>query len=115
MQYAHETYIVLALKFNNNALFTVMWLPTTSLHAVKTWSRKKELDPCVMRELAAMLKCDFLARAAALEDGRVQVGQRGQEASLGKEGRKEARKKGRKKEINCTPTLARLLSPRGCC
>ena len=60
-----------------------------------------------MRELAAMLKCDFLARAAALEDGRVQVGQRGQEASLGKEGRKE----GRKKEINCTPVLSSSFLP----
>ena len=64
-----------------------------------------------MRELAAMLKCDFLARAAALEDGRVQVGQRGQEVSLGKEGRKEARKKGRKKEINCTPVLSSSFLP----
>ena len=42
MQYAHETYIVLALKFNNNALFTVMWLPTTSLHAVKKPGRGKK-------------------------------------------------------------------------
>ena len=64
-----------------------------------------------MRELAAMLKCDFLARAAALEDGRVQVGQRGQEVSLGKEGRKEGRKKGRKKEINCTPTFSSSFVP----
>ena len=43
MQYAHETDIVLALKLNNNALFKVMWLLTLLLHAVKTWSPKKEL------------------------------------------------------------------------
>ena len=56
MQYVHETYIVPALKFNNIALVTVMWLPIPSLHAMKTWSQKKESDPCVMRELATVLK-----------------------------------------------------------
>ena len=51
MQYVHETYIMPALKFNNIALFTVMWLPIPSLHAVKTWSQKKEClsTPCVLR------------------------------------------------------------------
>ena len=98
MQSVHETFIVLALKLNNIAVFTVMWLPILSLHAVKTWSLKKEPDPCVMREFTAVLKCDFLARAAALEDGRVQVGRRGQEASLGKKGSKEERRQGRKEE-----------------
>ena len=50
MQYVHETYIVPALKFNN-ALFTVMWLLTLSLHAMKTWSQKKELlsTLCVLK------------------------------------------------------------------
>ena len=43
MQSVHETYIVLALKLNNIAVFTVMWLSILSLHAVKTWSQKKEL------------------------------------------------------------------------
>ena len=41
MQSVHETYIVLALKLNNIAVFTMMWLPILSLHAVKTWSQKK--------------------------------------------------------------------------
>ena len=61
MQSVHETYVVLALKSNNIAVFTVMWLPIPSLHAVKTWSQKKESDPCVMRQrqLTAVLKCDF--------------------------------------------------------
>ena len=59
MQFVHETYIVSALKFNNIALFTVMWLPIPSLHAVKTWSQKKESDPRVMREPTAVLKCHF--------------------------------------------------------
>ena len=61
MQSVHETYVVPALKFNNIAVFTVMWLPIPSLHAVKTWSQKKESDPCVMRQrqLTTVLKCDF--------------------------------------------------------
>ena len=59
MQSVHETYVVPALKFNNIAVFTVMWLPIPSLHAVKTWSQKKESDPCIMRQLTAVLKCDF--------------------------------------------------------
>ena len=51
MQSVHETYIVLALKLNNIAVFTVMWLSRLSLHAVKTWSQKKEClsTPCVLR------------------------------------------------------------------
>ena len=49
MQSVHETYIVLALKLNNIAVFTVMWLSILSLHAVKTWSQIKESDPCVRR------------------------------------------------------------------
>ena len=51
MQYVHKTYIVLALKFNNIAVFTVLWLPTPSLRAVKTWLQKKILlsTPCVLR------------------------------------------------------------------
>ena len=94
MQSVHKTYVVPALKSNNIAVFTVMWLPIPSLHAVKTWSQKKESNPCVMRQDNLRLSLNvILARAAALEDGRVQVGQRGQEASLGKEGRKEGRKK----------------------
>ena len=61
MQSVHETYVVPALKSNNIAVFTVMWLPIPSLHAVKTWSQKKESDPCVMRQrqLTAVLECDF--------------------------------------------------------
>ena len=51
MQYVHETYIVSALKFNNIAVFTVLWLPTPWLRAVKTLSQKKELlsTPCMLR------------------------------------------------------------------
>ena len=33
-----------------------------------------------------------------MDEGRMHVGERGQEASLGKEGRKEERKQGRKEE-----------------
>ena len=51
MKSVHETYIVLALKLNNIAVFTVMWLSRLSLHAVKTRSQKKEClsTPCVLR------------------------------------------------------------------
>ena len=46
MQSVHETYIVLALKLNNIAVFTVMCLPILSLHTVKTWSQKKIRPMC---------------------------------------------------------------------
>ena len=59
MQSVHETYIVPTLGFNYIALLMVMWLPIPSLHAKKTWSQKKESDPCIMRQLTAVLKCDF--------------------------------------------------------
>ena len=58
--------------------------------------------PDVLQQMVD-LSCDYicsdvvLARTAALKDERVQVGQRGQEASLGKEGRREERKEERKK------------------
>ena len=95
MQYVHEKYIVPALKFNTNALFTVMWLPPL-LHAVKTWSQKKESDPCVMRELAAVLKCDFWHEQRHWRMGEYKWDEDMEQAL----GRKEEGKKGRKKGRN---------------
>ena len=111
MQSVHETYVVPALKSNNIAVFTVMWLPIPSLHAVKTWSQKKESDPCVMRQrqLTAVLKCDFGTSSGVggweSTSGTTRTG------SKPWKGRKEARKKGRKKEINCTPILSSSFVP----
>ena len=112
MLYVHETYFVPALKFNF-ALFTVMWLPSTSLHAVETWSQKKEPDPCVMREPTAMLKCDFWHeqqhwRMEDKNEERKQVLDRKE-----KDERREEEMKGRKKKLSALLPLARLFFPRG--
>ena len=98
MQSVHETYIVLALKLNNIAVFTVMWLPIPSLHAVKTWSQKKESDPCVMRQLTAVLKCDFWHEQRRWRMVEYQWDNEDRKQALErKEERKQGRKEGRKK------------------
>ena len=97
MQSVHETYVVPALKSNNIAVFTVMWLPIPSLHAMKTWSQKKESDPCVMRDLTDVLKCDFWHEQQHWRMGEYKWDDEDRKQVLG---RKEARKKGGKKERN---------------
>ena len=117
MQYVHETYIVPALKFNN-ALSTEMLLPPKPLlHAVKTWSQKKESDPCVMKELAArVLKCDFWHEQRQCTKEECMLENEDRKQVLGrkaekKKGSKEERKK-RRNKLALLP-LARLFSPRG--
>ena len=109
MQYVHEKYIVPALKFNTNALFTVMWLLTLSLHAVKTWSQKKELlsTLCVLNVIYFGTSSGTGRRKSAC--GRTRTGSKSWEGRQKR--RKEARKKGRKEEINCTPTLSSSFLP----
>ena len=98
MQSVHETYIVPTLRFNNIALLMVMWLPIPSLHAKKTWSQKKESDPCVMRQLTAVLKCDFWHEQRRWRMVEYQWDNEDRKQALErKEERKQGRKEGRKK------------------
>ena len=95
MQYMHETYIVPALK-SNNALFTCASIPL--LHDVKTWSQKKELlsSLCVLNVIYFGTSSGTGRRKSAC--GRTRTGSKSWEGRQKR--RKEARKKGRKEEIN---------------
>ena len=102
MQSVHETYVVPALKSNNIAVFTVMWLPIPSLHAVKTWSQKKESDPSMMREPTAVPKRDFVwheqrhcRKEECLACGKTRTGSKswkGRKTGSKEEGKKERNK-----------------------
>ena len=109
MQYVHETYIGPALKFNNIALFTVMWLPYTIAAQCEDLVAEVSSHPmCAEKNQPQCFNVICFGTSSGTGGRQNACGtRRGQEASL--------EKKGRKKKFTALLPLARLLFPRGWC